>query len=45
LRWYYGFNLEASVRCHRIAAALDPRCAMAHFPAPASLHHATSITA
>src|SRR4051794_14809072 len=31
LRWYYGFNLEESVRCYRLAAELDPRCAMAHW--------------
>ncbi len=31
LRWYYGFNLEESVRCYRMAAALDSRCAMAHW--------------
>lgn len=31
LRWYYGFNLEESVRCYRMAAELDSRCAMAHW--------------
>ncbi len=31
LRWYYGFNREESVRCYRLAAARDSRCAMAHW--------------